>query len=305
MMNKPLAGRALVGLIALLGWCSVARAAGEFVYPQSGYLGSVYHSPRPGGIHRALDISGPNLSPVGAARAGTVTMAGVDDFGGKRVYLQHEAGYETVYVHFAEIHVRVGQRVAAGQTLGLEGSTGLSNGPHVHFEIRRYGGRLFIPGAIGRYVAKGQPVPYRYPIETGAGPANLPPRVMEVSIPSTSMLNVRTGPGTNFSAIGHVDGGYRFVADREWNGWYRVYVDHRTGWCYGAFLVRRTGVTGRRITASRVDVYWSTSGTVPPSGSAVAGELFAQRNVGGGWVEIFFGCTWAYVRESGTATIQF
>lgn len=103
------------------------------------------------GGHPGIDIDGPNAGQVHAAAGGTVTSAGFNAGGyGNMVDIDHGGGYLTKYAHLSAINVSVGQQVGAGQVIGLEGSTGHSTGPHVHFEIRVNGSvtnpRQFIGG---------------------------------------------------------------------------------------------------------------------------------------------------------------
>ncbi len=89
-------------------------------------------------MHAGVDLairSGPG--PVVAASAGTVVRAGPYGGLGNEVTLRHPGGVETLYGHMSSIDssIRPGAHVAEGQQLGVEGSTGHSTGPHVHFEI--------------------------------------------------------------------------------------------------------------------------------------------------------------------------
>jgi murein DD-endopeptidase MepM/ murein hydrolase activator NlpD len=76
--------------------------------------------------------------PVVAANDGQVIVAGGDPCCnyGYYVMLQHANGYTTLYGHFSQIEVSVGQWVSRGQEIGKSGNTGHSTGPHVHFELR-------------------------------------------------------------------------------------------------------------------------------------------------------------------------
>jgi murein DD-endopeptidase MepM/ murein hydrolase activator NlpD len=89
-----------------------------------------------GRMHNGIDIGVSTGTPIGAAAAGTVVMA--DWFGGygNCVIVDHGGGWVTLYAHQSRIDVDEGDSVAAGQTVGLVGSTGHSTGPHLHFEVR-------------------------------------------------------------------------------------------------------------------------------------------------------------------------
>jgi murein DD-endopeptidase MepM/ murein hydrolase activator NlpD len=67
---------------------------------------------------------------------GIVDVAGVQGGFGNVVMVKHANGQTTVYAHLSRIHVKKGQSVAQGQTLGLVGATGWATGPHLHFEFR-------------------------------------------------------------------------------------------------------------------------------------------------------------------------
>jgi len=89
--------------------------------------------------HNGIDISAPRGSDVYAARDGTVSDLGYDDIFGTFVLLDHTQGYQTLYGHLESLRVELNQSVKSGMIIGTVGSTGLSTGPHLHFEIRRNG----------------------------------------------------------------------------------------------------------------------------------------------------------------------
>ncbi len=96
-------------------------------------------------FHSGLDIAAPTGTPVVAARAGTVTFAGWSNRGfGNLVKIRHSGAAETWYAHFSRILVTVGQQVGQGEVVGRIGSTGISTGPHLHFEVHE-GGRPHDP----------------------------------------------------------------------------------------------------------------------------------------------------------------
>jgi len=88
-------------------------------------------------FHTGVDIAAPFGTTVMAAAAGLVVAVGHSATGyGNYVILAHGGGIMTLYGHLLETDVNVGQVVAAGQRIGLEGATGWATGPHVHFELR-------------------------------------------------------------------------------------------------------------------------------------------------------------------------
>ena len=120
------------GLIWPCGTYYITSLAGNRIHPVTGE--SRYHS--------GIDIGVPNGDPIWAAAAGTVTMAGWNGNYGNCVMVTHGNGYTTVYGHLSGIAVSYGQSVNMGQTIGYCGSTGLTTGPHLHFEIREGGSFL-------------------------------------------------------------------------------------------------------------------------------------------------------------------
>ncbi len=90
-------------------------------------------------MHHGIDYAAPYGVPVFSVGPGTVIYAGWKGGYGKIVIIKHPKGYETRYAHLSRIAVSVGQRIGAGQYIGNVGSTGLSTGPHLHFEMRKDG----------------------------------------------------------------------------------------------------------------------------------------------------------------------
>lgn len=87
-------------------------------------------------FHRGIDIAAPYGTTITAARAGTVTYAGWSNQGyGYLVKIRHFGNAETWYGHFSRITVSVGEYVEQSEPIGLVGSTGISTGPHLHFEL--------------------------------------------------------------------------------------------------------------------------------------------------------------------------
>lgn len=95
-------------------------------------------------LHKGMDFAGKAGTPVAAVATGMVIRSDKDKGYGNVVEIRHTDGYTTRYAHNQENLVEVGDMVGKGQTIALLGSTGRSNGPHVHFEVRR-DGRLLDP----------------------------------------------------------------------------------------------------------------------------------------------------------------
>lgn len=88
-------------------------------------------------LHNGVDLVAPPASPVVAAAGGIVTTASPHPAWGNHVVIQHTGGITTLYAHLATIKsgIKPGSRVAAGQVLGVQGSTGYSTGAHLHFTV--------------------------------------------------------------------------------------------------------------------------------------------------------------------------
>ena len=86
--------------------------------------------------HNGIDLDGDTGDRVRAARSGEVILAGARGGYGNTIVIYHGLGYSTLYAHLSRIEVSAGQNVASGDRIGAIGSTGLSTGPHLHFELR-------------------------------------------------------------------------------------------------------------------------------------------------------------------------
>lgn len=87
-------------------------------------------------MHEGLDFAAPRGTPIQAASGGVVTEAGYRSGYGKTVEIHHGSDIVTRYAHASDIKVKVGDIVERGQEIATVGSTGLSTGPHLHFEVR-------------------------------------------------------------------------------------------------------------------------------------------------------------------------
>jgi len=109
-------------------------------------------------FHTGIDLVAPFGSPVFAADDGVVALVGATSTGyGNYVVIAHAGGFDTLYGHLSTALVSVGQVVTQGTPVGLEGSTGNSTGPHLHFELR-VNQRPVDPTP---YLPPGAPSPYK------------------------------------------------------------------------------------------------------------------------------------------------
>lgn len=96
--------------------------------------------------HTGVDLTAKTGTPVYATAAGTVGSAGRNGEGlsgyGNVVVLNHGYGYQTLYAHLNDVVVRSGQKVQRGELIGHVGSTGLSSGPHLHYEVIKGGQKV-------------------------------------------------------------------------------------------------------------------------------------------------------------------
>lgn len=124
------------GLLLLVSGCSVPR------WPVDGVMTSPYGLRMRGWrptLHHGVDVAAPTGTPVRAMKAGRVERAGPMGGYGLTVVMSHGGNVRTLYAHLSRIDVSVGQRVGGGHVIGAVGQTGNATGPHLHFEITRWG----------------------------------------------------------------------------------------------------------------------------------------------------------------------
>ncbi|MCB0764698.1 MAG: M23 family metallopeptidase, partial [Flavobacteriales bacterium] len=91
-------------------------------------------------FHAGMDFTAKQGTPIYATGDGRVTFADYSTNGyGLHVIVDHGFDYETLYAHLSELKVRNGQKVKRGDVIGLVGNTGLSAGPHLHYEVHKGG----------------------------------------------------------------------------------------------------------------------------------------------------------------------
>ena len=88
-------------------------------------------------MHRGTDFAAPSGTPIMASGSGTITRARWCGGGGNCVKIKHNSTYETIYAHMKAFAkgIKEGRKVKQGQIIGFVGSTGLSTGPHLHYEV--------------------------------------------------------------------------------------------------------------------------------------------------------------------------
>jgi murein DD-endopeptidase MepM/ murein hydrolase activator NlpD len=129
------------GLIQGTGSTGSGQIGGELAWPTAGAIVSgfgyrthpIYGTTR---FHSGVDIDGACGQPIFAAEDGTVLSAGSNGGYGLATVVDHGNGLSTLYGHQSSLGVSSGQRVERGQQIGLVGTTGLSTGCHLHFEVR-------------------------------------------------------------------------------------------------------------------------------------------------------------------------
>lgn len=107
----------------------------QFIWPTQGFISRGFST-----FHEGIDIAEGFGTPILAVGDGEVIFAGQDDWGlGRVVQIRHSNGSVTVYGHNQRLLVRQGQQVSQGQIIAEMGSTGNSNGSHLHFEVHPNG----------------------------------------------------------------------------------------------------------------------------------------------------------------------
>lgn len=115
---------------------SFLRAPVNFRYISSNFTKKRFHPvTKRWKAHRGTDYAAPTGTPVVASGKGRVIKSTYDRFNSHHVFIQHGDRYVTKYLHFSKRKVKKGEMVKQGQVIGLLGSTGMSSGPHLHYEF--------------------------------------------------------------------------------------------------------------------------------------------------------------------------
>jgi len=136
-------------------WLHKRWAERPSIWPVSGRITSPYgyrYHPIYGYnmLHEGIDIANKIWTPVFATADGIVKMAGIKDYYGRIVILEHpQSGFETAYAHLQRTAVTEGQVIKRGDLIGYLGNSGRSTGPHLHYEVRTSGsGRYLNPSGF-------------------------------------------------------------------------------------------------------------------------------------------------------------
>jgi murein DD-endopeptidase MepM/ murein hydrolase activator NlpD len=109
--------------------------------PTQGWLTSAFSSMREHPIlhlsrpHEGIDVATPMGTPIEAPASGVVAFSGRETGYGNVIIIDHGFGIRTKYAHCSKLIVGTGARVTRGQQIALVGNTGLSTGPHLHYEV--------------------------------------------------------------------------------------------------------------------------------------------------------------------------
>jgi murein DD-endopeptidase MepM/ murein hydrolase activator NlpD len=122
----------------------IVRGTGRFIFPANAHISSGFGNrihPILGysRFHGGVDFAAPQGSTIRAADSGQVIFSGWYGGYGQAVIIDHGGGITTLYAHASRLFVQEGQMVQQGQSIAAVGSTGLSTGPHLHFEVRQNG----------------------------------------------------------------------------------------------------------------------------------------------------------------------
>lgn len=131
-IRKYIAEQRDIYLATPMGWPVPGRLSSGYGYREHPKYGSTK-------FHSGVDISIAAGTPVNVTADGIVSFAGFTPGSGNAVVVEHGHGFSTAYAHNRRNLVTVGQRVKRGDVIAIAGSTGVSTGPHVHYEIWRHG----------------------------------------------------------------------------------------------------------------------------------------------------------------------
>jgi len=196
--------------------------------------------------HNGVDYGIPNGTPVSCAAPGTVAAVTFENGGyGNYVKVAHKDGAKNFYTYYAHLNsaaVKPGQNLQAGELVGYSNNTGFSTGPHLHFGLK-------IDGENPAYKGYVDPMPFFTSSGTSGGTSATTDQSGNVSIPDLNFevvgetLNIRTGPGVEYSMAGQLTKGAKFTSKALTSP--SVWVEIEPGkWCALQF----DGITYLKVT---------------------------------------------------------
>ncbi len=123
----------------------VTLKKGQYLWPVMGIRITSRVGNRWGKVHGGIDVAAARGSIVVGATEGTVMIVGDQGAYGHCVFVENHDGTVAWYAHLTESYVKVGDKIARGQIVGISGNTGRSTGPHLHFEMRTQQGIILDP----------------------------------------------------------------------------------------------------------------------------------------------------------------
>ncbi|MEX2159380.1 MAG: M23 family metallopeptidase [Dehalococcoidia bacterium] len=186
-----------------------------FIWPADGWIVQGMWAGHPSGI----DIGAATGDPVVAVRDGKVAFAGGDSCCsyGNYIIIQHDDGWSSLYGHLSAFNVKLGDDVKQGDRIGSIGMTGHADGPHVHFELRSYGGVVDPLSYLSPH-RTAPPPPAKSPSFVAAPPSGGGPQVPAPAQPTPEPVNGGLSASAAISAAApwlssNADASYRLDYD--------------------------------------------------------------------------------------------
>ncbi len=230
-------------------------------------IASFWGDPRDGDArkHEGVDIFAKRGTPVIAASPGRVRSVGNNRLGGKVVWLSNSGlGHSQYYAHLDSQLVQPGQRVEAGDTLGLVGNTGnaITTAPHLHFGIYRSGRGAVDPFPFLMELSLPEWTPVADSVYVG-----------EPVLIRASLANIRRSPTTASAKVGAFDQNTLVQVKAKSGRWYRVSLpNNEKGYIYDNLVAEINGPIRELVLHPLDEVREFWEGADPISGDLIAGN---------------------------------
>lgn len=222
-----------------------------------------------GSGHNAIDIEADAGANIYAVYGGVCVSAGWMGDYGNLIILRHDGlGVYTFYAHCSSMNVSAGQAVSAGDVIGGVGDTGVASGNHLHFGI--------CDNLLGGYpdVTYYDPMSFfTYDGTLGGNPGTVECDCSEeyagiyTTSGVTTYLNIRSGHGSEYAAVGQIQPGEEFTVTKANSQWAHVVCNGVSGFCSMEFI-KRTGEIKSSV---------AISGETVPTGNMAVGASFAVK----------------------------